>query len=262
MDFFILHRFLGRIVDFFLPRTCIICETVLFDDEEQLCRKCAGDIPHTYFWLLRNNPMADKFNALIQEDLVEAWKEGDGALGRGESYAYGAALFFYRSDSEYRKITQVIKYHGRVDVGRSFGLMLGKRLRSSALYADVDALVPVPLHWIRQWDRGYNQAEVIASGVAEAMGVPLRNDILRRCRHTKTQTRLDIDEKGRNVKGAFTVNERWLKSSATPEFCHILLIDDVFTTGSTLHSCFQALRSVFPPGVRISVATLAFVGGA
>lgn len=273
MDFFILHRFLGRIVDFFLPRTCIICETVLFDDEELLCRKCAGDIPHTYFWLLRNNPMADKFNALIQEDLVEAWDREDQkkgtalervatALGRGERYAYAAALFFYRSDSEYRKITQVIKYHGRVDVGRSFGLMLGKRLRSSALYADVDALVPVPLHWIRQWDRGYNQAEVIASGVAEAMGVPLRNDILRRCRHTKTQTRLDIDEKGRNVKGAFTVNERWLKSSATPEFCHILLIDDVFTTGSTLFACFQALRSVFPPGVRISVATLAFVGGA
>ena len=280
MDFFILHRFLGRIVDFFLPRTCIICETVLFDDEESLCRKCAGDIPHTYFWLLRNNPMADKFNALIQEDLVEAWKEGDGALGQGERYAYGAALFFYRSDSEYRKITQVIKYHGRVDVGRSFGLMLGKRLRSSALYADVDALVPVPLHWIRQWDRGYNQAEVIASGVAEAMGVPLRNDILRRCRHTKTQTRLDIDEKSRNVKGAFAVDERWLKSmegraclpsscsieypnpdSTLPELRHLLLIDDVYTTGSTLHACFTALRTAFPPPVRISIATLGFVGG-
>lgn len=280
MDFFILHRFLGRIVDFFLPRTCIICETVLFDDEELLCRKCAGDIPHTYFWLLRNNPMADKFNALIQEDLVEAWEEGDGALGRGERYAYGAALFFYRSDSEYRKITQVIKYHGRVDVGRSFGLMLGKRLRSSALYADVDALVPVPLHWIRQWDRGYNQAEVIASGVAEAMGVPLRNDILRRCRHTKTQTRLDVAEKARNVAGAFTVDVRWLKSmegraclpsscsieypnpdSTLPELRHILLIDDVYTTGSTLQACFIALRTAFPPPIRISIATLGFVGG-
>ena len=237
--------------------------------------------------------MADKFNALIQEDIVAALdaeaedrKKGTAlervatALGRGERYAYAAALFFYRSDSEYRKITQVIKYHGRVDVGRSFGLMLGKRLRSSALYADVDALVPVPLHWIRQWDRGYNQAEIIASGVAEAMGVPLRNDILRRCRHTKTQTRLDVAEKARNVAGAFTVDVRWLKSmegraclpsscsieypnpdSTLPVFRHILLIDDVYTTGSTLHACFTALRTAFPPPIRISIATLGFVGG-
>ena len=294
MDFLILHRFLGCIVDFFLPRTCIICEAVLSDDEELLCRKCAGDIPHTYFWLLRNNPMADKFNALIQMDLVAALdteaedrkmgtvpEKVSATLGRGERYAYAAALFFYRADSEYRRITQVIKYHGRTDVGRTFGRMLGERLRGSALYADVDAIIPVPLHWIRQWDRGYNQAEIIAGGVAEAMGAPLRNDILRRCRRTKTQTRLEIDEKARNVQGAFAVDERWLKSmegsaclpsscsieypnpdSTLPEFRHILLIDDVYTTGSTLHACFLALRTLFPSGVRISVATLGFVGRA
>ena len=280
MDILNLSWFLGRILDFFLPRTCVVCEAVLFDDEKLLCGKCSGDIPHTYFWIMRKNPMADKFNALIQEDLIAALdaltpeKEGViheksatspvrdySLLGRGERYAYAAALFFYRSESEYRKITQVIKYHGREDVGRAFGQMLGERLRGSSLYADVDAIVPVPLHWTRHWKRGYNQAEIIAGGVAEAMGIPVRSDILRRCRRTKTQTRLDIDEKTRNVKDAFAGRSHLSSDDTGTTFHHLLLIDDVFTTGSTLHACFLALRTVFPPPIRISIATLGFVGG-
>ena len=140
--------------------------------------------------------------------------------------------------------------------------MLGERLRSSSLFADVDVVIPIPLHWTRQWKRGYNQAEVIASGVADAMSIPLRSDILRRHKRTKTQTRLGIGEKARNVKGAFSTTYHWLPSDkAGPEFRHLLLIDDVFTTGSTMMACFTALRKIFPPEVRISVATLAFVGG-
>lgn len=283
MDIFNLSRFAGYILDFFLPRTCIVCEAVLFPDEDLLCSKCASDVPHTYFWILRNNPMADKFNELIQEDLIAAWDQtplgedsacpgkGTDTLSRGERYVYAAALFFYRAESEYRKITQVIKYHGREDVGRAFGQMLGERLRGSLLYADVDAIIPVPLHWTRQWKRGYNQAEIIAGGVAEAMGIPVRSDILRRCRRTKTQTRLNIDEKARNVKDAFAVDERWLKFLAGRShlstddtgttFRHLLLVDDVYTTGSTLHACFLALRTAFPSPIRISIATLGFVGG-
>jgi ComF family protein len=262
MDIFNFSDISRCILDFFLPRTCIICEAVLYDDEKLLCGKCAGDVPHTYFWLLRNNPMADKFNGLIQEKLVSALDEGT-ATGWGERYVYAAALFFYRADSEYRKITQAIKYHGRSDVGQAFGRMLGERLRSSSLFADVDVVIPIPLHWTRQWKRGYNQAEVIASGVADAMSIPLRSDILRRHKRTKTQTRLGIGEKARNVKGAFSTTHHWLPSDeAGPEFRHLLLIDDVFTTGSTLMACFTALREVFPPSVRISVATLAFVGRA
>jgi ComF family protein len=262
MDIFNFSDISRCILDFFLPRTCIICEAVLYDDEKLLCGKCAGDVPHTYFWLLRNNPMADKFNGLIQEKLVSALDEGT-ATGWGERYVYAAALFFYRADSEYRKITQAIKYHGRSDVGQAFGRMLGERLRSSSLFADVDVVIPIPLHWTRQWKRGYNQAEVIASGVADAMSIPLRSDILRRHKRTKTQTRLGIGEKARNVKGAFSTTHHWLPSDeAGPEFRHLLLIDDVFTTGSTLMACFTALREILPVPVRISIATLAFVGRA
>ena len=115
-------------------------------------------------------------------------------------------------------------------------------------------------NWSRKWKRGYNQAEVLARAIAEELGVSVRTDLLKRTRRTATQTRLDIEAKATNVEGAFQVCIK--KPGTLNGIRHIILIDDVFTTGSTLHACFVALRSVFPPSVRISVATLAFVGEA
>jgi ComF family protein len=225
--------------------------------------------------MLRNNPMADRFNALIQERLEECLGAREISTGatiktsypdggnqnksaQRERYAYAAALFFYRAESDYSKITRCIKYQGRLEVGKHFGRLLGEKLAGSSLFSDVDAVVPVPLHWLRRWKRGYNQAEVIASGVAECLGIPMRPDILRRVRRTRTQTRLSIAEKRANVSGAFAIPAK-PPAEPTP-FRHILLADDVFTTGSTLFACFTALRTVFPPSIRISVATLGFVG--
>lgn len=274
------YGFGAALLDFFLPRRCTVCDAVLDPSETLLCENCWSDLPHTYSWLLRKNPMADRFNAQIQERLDEEWcmdlqseerlTDADATAEdlhachgveavRTERYAYAAALFFYRTDSVYSRITRCIKYQGRLEVGRHFGRMLGDKLAGSCLFADVDAVVPVPLHWARKWKRGYNQAEVIASGVADRLGVQMRSDILIRRRRTRTQTKLSIKEKRRNVSGAFAVHKQF-RLEASP-YRHILIIDDVFTTGSTLHACFSALRTVFPPEVRISVATLAFVGG-
>ena len=266
---------LGSLVmDFFLPRRCVVCDRVLDSTEKHLCEHCWSDIPHTYHWTMRNNPMADRFNEMIQEMLESTWSQGDISNAGHERYAYACALFFYRAKSDYRNITRCIKYQGRQDIGRAFGRILGDRLKTSPLFSDVDAVLPVPLHWTRKWERGYNQAEVIASGVAESLEVPLKSDILRRHRRTKTQTRLEIEEKTANVKDAFGVAKEFrhegpessctlLKNNVTPPvFRHILLVDDVFTTGSTMLACFTALRAVFPPEVRISVATLGVVGEA
>ena len=266
----------SAVLDFLLPRHCVVCDTVLGPRESLLCEDCWSDLPHTYYWLLRNNPMSDRLNAFIQDWLEEDFgtrtistdatittSNPDGGnpnkSAQRERYAYAAALFFYRAESDYSKITRCIKYHGRVEVGLHFGMLLGDRLAESHLFSDVDAIVPVPLHWMRRWKRGYNQAEVIASGVSRRLGVPMRSDILRRCRRTRTQTKLSIAEKKANVAGAFAVHKQ-VHAEELP-FRHILIIDDVFTTGSTLFACFVALREVFPPGVRISVATLGFVGG-
>lgn len=203
------------------------------------------DLPFTHFWQMDRNPMADKFNALV------AGRPGSEGNDR---YCYAAALVFYRKDSGFRNIPQSLKYHANMKSGRYFAEMLGKKLSCADWFGNVDAVIPVPLHWRRRWRRGYNQAEVIARSVAaELKDVPVL-DILVRKRATRTQTMLDAKAKAANVRGAFGVRKR--KKTFTPG--HVLLVDDVFTTGATLSECYNALRDCFGYGMRISVATLAY----
>lgn len=257
---------LKAVLDLLVPRRCIVCESALASSEKHLCRECLDDIPHTYYWLRKFNPMADRFNALIQEDAEQHSAHQDGQLSsRRIDYSFAVALFFYCAESGYRRIPYQIKYHGDIPAGRFFGRMLGEKVAFAEHFADVDTVIPVPLHWVRQWRRGYNQAEVIAREVAIALGAELRTDILERRRRTHTQTKLTIEGKAANVKGAFRVkscNSNKTDASALSDLKHLLIVDDVFTTGSTLYACYSALRAVLPPSVRISVATLAFVGEA
>lgn len=226
-------------------------------------------MPFTHFWEQSHNSMADKINGLIQERLCSELDSGGsgGPVGPGgsvgpvgfgarEPYAYASALFYFQSESAYRYILYSLKYKGHTAAGEHFGKMLGCKMARAEHFKDVDVVIPVPLHWTRKWSRGYNQAECIAKTLATELGAQMRTDILSRRRRTTTQTRLDIDQKRMNVQGAF---EATLHGSIPR---HILLVDDVFTTGSTLMACFTALREVFPPSVRISVATLGFVGRA
>lgn len=237
-------NYLKAFYDLLLPRRCVVCGCRLNVREEYVCLYCQADMPFTRYHKMKRNPMSDRFNALIQEDMCGY-----------ESYAYAAALFFYSSEASYRHITYQIKYSGNIRLGRYFGRILGRSLSEAEWFADVDMVIPVPLHRKRRWKRGYNQAEVIASEVAAELGVPMKTDVLRRIRNTRTQTRLDISEKTANVDGAFTAEALTARPVA-----HILLVDDVFTTGATLHACYKALRQAFPSSVRISVATLGFVG--
>ena len=228
-------------LDLLLPRTCAVCQRRLYLHEHHICMICHADMPLTHFWTMRHNPMADRFNALLQEKIEKF-----------TPYVYSTALFFYKEDSKYRHIPQQLKYHG------NFGKMLGARLIESAEFKDADIIVPVPLHWSRKWKRGYNQAEILAQGIAMEMRIPVRTDLLRRIRRTATQTRLGIEAKGANVAGAFCANIK--KPDTIKGIRHVILIDDVFTTGSTMTECFMALRQVLPKDVRISVATLCFAG--
>ena len=243
------------LADLILPRTCIVCGEKLRLHEKHLCSHCSSDMPLTRFWQLKHNRMADKFNEAIQQQLEKQWDMEGTTDGPHERYAYAAALFFFDDDADYKKIPYDIKYEGNTSAGRYFGRQFGQELASAELFSDIDAVIPVPLHWFRRWKRGYNQAEAIASGISAALGTPLRTDILKRHKYTKTQIRLNIKEKASNVAGSFSV-----KPGSYDGIRHILLVDDVFTTGSTLHACFTALRKVFPPSVRISVVTLGFVG--
>jgi ComF family protein len=286
------------LLDLAMPRRCIACRRPLTLRERFLCLPCRLDFPFTHYWDLPHNPMADKFNALLQQDLDAAdpfvglqppqddsgsppenlscpsvspschskppschserpschSERSEGIYPRHEPYAFAAALFFYNAASDYRHIPWHLKYEGGLAAGRHFARMLGERLAASPQFADVDVVIPVPLHWTRQWRRGYNQAEVIARELASALGAGLRTDILRRSRRTRTQVRLPVAAKAANVRGAFS-----LRRHSQQDARHVLLIDDTFTTGSTLNACRAVLRQAFPLPTRISVATLAFV---
>lgn len=254
-------NFFYAFADMILPRKCIVCREKLTLVEEHLCRWCRDDMPLTRFWQVRHNRMADKFNERIQTELERGWDESDKESAEFkhyplERYAYATALLFFNEEGGYNRIPYRIKYEGDIRAGRYFGTRLGEHMLSAEWFQDIDVIIPVPLHWKRRWKRGYNQAEIIAEGISEALGVPVRTDILKRRRNTRTQIHLDIEGKAANVAGAF-IATRTIDDNPTR---HILLVDDVFTTGSTLMACFTALRTVFTPSVRISIATLAFVG--
>ncbi len=229
------------LADLLMPRLCVVCGQVLNLREDYICMGCEMDFPYTHFWESTHNAMADEFNARI---LVPD--------GVHERYCYAAALFFYNSQSGYKNIPRQLKYNFKTAQGRLFARRLGDALAGAEHFLDVDAVVPVPLHWTRRWKRGYNQAEVIAEEVAAALGAPLRADFLKKPRRRSSQVAADAQSRASNISGAFKAN--------VPEGVrHILIVDDTFTTGSTLAACYAALRECVPCQVRISVATLAFV---
>ena len=137
------------------------------------------------------------------------------------------------------------------------GYLLGKHLAESRLFSHCQAVVPVPLHPLRRWKRGYNQAEEIARGVAAAMTLPMESSLIRRHRRTKTQTKMRVDEKTKNVQGAFRLDAPLADRLQRQGIHHILLIDDTLTTGSTLAATAAPLLA---SNFKVSCATLAFVG--
>lgn len=267
----------GALADLFLPRLCCVCGEELGRNEKFICLGCLSELPLTYSWSSRRNPMAERFNALVERNGYplqiadskdvepSSDEEGDG-YGR---YVYALSLFRFVKDGGYRNITYRLKYGSDLAEGRFFADMLGERAAEAPWLRDVDAVVPVPLHWSRRLKRGYNQAEIIAGELAKALGARLRTDLLVRRHRTKTQTRLSLEEKARNVAGAFAVKgklQRRVQKAGSPEtpaeilnVRHILLVDDVFTTGSTLYNCYLPLKRFFGEGVRISIATLGLV---
>jgi len=248
---------LRALADLFFPRVCLVCGSRLGIHERHLCLSCAADVPYTHFWRQPHNPMADRFNAVLERH------RGTERM----AYAYAAALMYYKGP--YRSIPRALKYRDDLSVGRYYGMLLGQRLAAAPQFADVDLVIPVPLHWTRRWSRGYNQAEILARAICKAMSSPVvpgaprnlpevRTDLLVRARRTRSQTRLSVEEKARNVASAFRVPEP-SGAKALASARHILLVDDTFTTGATLYACYAALRP--HTSARISIATLAVVEG-
>lgn len=224
----------------FYPNLCPVCGGKLVDGEKAICLPCRWSIPLTGFVHESFNPVFTH----LREDIP--------------GLRQASALFFFHHDSDYRQAIHQLKYNGRRDLAVAFGAWLGRELKESGFYDDVSLLVPVPLHWSKRFKRGYNQAEEICRGMSRSMGIEMDFRSLKRVRRTKTQALYKSrDDRHRNVKDAFTVRPKQVPKLTGR---HILLVDDVLTTGATIKACAEALRRVLSDeDLRISVVTLAAV---
>ena len=214
--------------------SCVSCGKTLVGDEKFLCVNCLSQIPYTGFEYTPDNQLESLLVNTIPD--VKA-----------------TALMYYVKNECSQHIIHEIKYHNNLRLGRLFGRLLGTSLANSHRFDQVDVIVPVPLHFFRWMQRGYNQSQIISAGVAETFNRPICNNLIVRSRYTSTQTRKSHRERAKNVDKAFKA-----KHASSLEGKHILLLDDVITTGSTVRSCYEALSQI--KGVTVSVAALAYAG--
>ncbi len=217
-----------------VPRCCAVCGRSLDDGEEILCLRCDMDMPRTNYHLWPDNPLERSL-----------W--GKMPLGRASAY------FFYHRKDGYAHLVHLLKYGGRKDLCEAVGRKMAAELSATDFFRGIDLLLPVPLHPNKQRRRGYNQSECIARGISAVTGIPLDTSLLRRDKDTESQTRKHVLQRQENVAGIFS-----LRSPGPLAGKHVLIIDDVFTTGSTVTACADALCEV--EGLTVSVLTLSCAG--
>jgi ComF family protein len=219
------------ILSLLFPRLCYACGNHLMRNEKLICTECYVLIPRTNYHLENDNQVAQLFWGRCRIEKA-------------------AAFSFYNRDSRIRKLIHNLKYKGIKEIGPELGRIYGYSLMKSEFLSGIDIIVPVPLHESKIRIRGFNQSELLCNGLSEATGLPVDKESLRRITVTATQTRKSRYERWVNVDGIFSVSD-----SSAIEGKHILLVDDVITTGSTLESCVNELLRV--KGVKVSVAALA-----
>ena len=226
-----MRKIFNDLLNLFFPKLCMICQTPLVGGEEHICLKCLCDLPRTGHNFLKENPATFLF--------------------AGKVPVYRATAFLrYEKGGHVQQLIHSLKYHDNREIGFRLGRMAGLHYRQAIQSDCPDLLLPVPLHPRKKKKRGYNQSEWIARGLNCLLQLPIDTTSLRRIKETDTQTNKPTYERWQNVQDIFSV-----VAPKELEGKHILLIDDVITTGSTIGACAEALLTV--PGVRVSILAVA-----
>ena len=223
----------SRVLDFVSPRLCAVCGSRLSVTEHALCSACCLRLPRTGFCLRPyDNPVAQAF-----------WGQAD--------VERAASCFYFEPHSEVSRMIYSLKYKGCPDIGVALGRLAAGEFMAAGFFDGVDVIVPVPLARKRLRERGYNQSAEVAAGVSSLTGIPVDARSVCRKAFKTSQTKLGRWERLGNVSGLFEVRrqERLLGK-------HVLLVDDVFTTGATVMACASAVAAV--PGTTVSIMTLGF----
>lgn len=227
-------RILNDLWEFFFPRYCVVCGRRLLTGEEHLCLSCLSALPRTGYHRFPGHPMEKALWGKIATERV-------------------TAFLFYAKGGPVRQILYALKYYGNQRIGVFMGRCMAAELKPSGFFDGIDCLMPVPLHAAKLKHRGYNQSASLAEGISAVTGIPVGEGLLVKVRSTDTQTRKSSYERWVNMRDVFVCpSERLLEGK------HVLLVDDVFTTGATMVACADAMQGV--RGLRISVLTLALAG--
>ncbi len=227
----ILSNILRDLLSVIYPPKCLMCGEELHLADSEICTDCFSRVSYTRFWEYSDNPMSGRVR-----DLQPMVREA-------------CAMFFY--DNHCRDMIHRLKYRAEWRTARYMGEIFGSYLSRSDIYSNVDIVIPAPLHAIRRMARGYNQSEYIARGIASKLGAKVDTHTLYRSRHTIAQVKKTKVERWTGGENLFEVRDiERLRGK------HILLVDDVYTTGATIFRCIEAIHRSLPE-CEISVATLA-----
>ena len=221
--------------ELFFPRYCVLCGGRLPKGEEFLCFKCLSGLPRTQMGAQTGNVMEKNLWGKLPVERA-------------------SAFIYYTKGGDSSKLLYDLKYRGNYRLGVYLGRCMAAEMIPSGFFEGIDYIMPVPLHEKRRKERGYNQSEMLAEGISLLTGIPLSKGLMVRTKQTETQTRKGSYERWMNMKDVFEC-----PSPEQLEGKHVLLVDDVMTTGATLVSCADALGGI--PRLRISVLTLALAGG-
>lgn len=224
-------KLINNLLSLFYPRLCAACGDALQQNETCICLNCMLHLPETQFHKEHFNPLRQVFDGRVAVEEVTAFMS-------------------YKKANNVQKILHNLKYNGQKEIGIILGKHFGGQLLTEERYRSVQYILPIPLHPRKKRKRGYNQSECIAMGLSQGMGIPYLTDVLLRTHYTDTQTRKSRFARWQNVKEVFTVQK-----TEKVAHSHVLLCDDVLTTGATSEAAIHKLLSI--DGVRVSVATLA-----
>ena len=215
--------------------SCMICGGYADSQTHHVCTRCRLSIPLTRYYLEEENPVKDRFSSFAP-------------------IQHASALYFYDSDPLWREVIHRSKYRGQWRLAYTMGRWYGEVLRDTRLYDDVDIILPIPLHPIKILKRGYNQSAYIAEGLAKEMDVKVDLRSVRRVENNPSQTTKSGTSRWENVEHIFRVCQPDRLQGR-----HILIVDDVLTTGATIASCITAIYNAVPD-CKISVVALATPG--
>ncbi len=220
-----------NLLNLFFPKICLGCQNHLTDNELHICTTCRHQLPLTNFHFDRSNAVHKMLYGRIK--IEEA-----------------TALLHFSKKGIVQQLMHNLKYRNHEIVGQVLGEWLGEELKHAETYTTIDVVIPVPLHKAKQKERGYNQVDKFGKALAKALNADYNSSTLIKTTATKTQVFKDRLKRSSNIEANFTISE-----SDTLRDKHVLLVDDIITTGATIEACANALFTI--DGLKLSVATMA-----